>query len=73
MSDPFEVACATCHGLAAVTRPGDVRLAALKAELLHGMPELTGTRVNRAAMTSLVTIKQFERADPMASPAQDQR
>jgi hypothetical protein len=41
-------------------RPDDPRLVAIKAELLHGIPELTGKKINRVAFLALVAIDKME-------------
>jgi hypothetical protein len=38
----------------------DSRLVAIKAELLHGIPELTGAQINRAAFIALAAIDRFD-------------
>jgi hypothetical protein len=37
----------------------DPMLVAIKAELLHGIPELTGKQINTAAMLALVAINRW--------------
>lgn len=37
----------------------DPRMVAIKAELLHGIPELTGTQINRAAFLAVVAINRL--------------
>jgi hypothetical protein len=43
-----------------VIRPNDPKLVAIKAELLHGIPELTGKQINSAAMLALIAINKLE-------------
>jgi hypothetical protein len=46
--------------MATVIRPDDPMLVAIKAELLHGIPELTGKQINAAAMLALIAIKRWK-------------
>jgi hypothetical protein len=46
--------------MATVIKPDDPILVAIKAELLHGIPELTGSQINRAAMLSLIAVKRLQ-------------
>jgi hypothetical protein len=48
-------------------RPDDPRLVAIKAELLHGIPELTGNQINRAAFLALIAIKRWD--EPSKEPS----
>jgi hypothetical protein len=40
-------------------RQNDPRLAAIKAGLLHGIPELTGKQINSAAFLALIAIDKL--------------
>jgi hypothetical protein len=44
--------------MATVIRQDDPMLVAIKAELLHGIPDLTGKQINAAAMLALIVIKR---------------
>jgi hypothetical protein len=44
-------------------------LVAIKAELLHGLPELTGKQINAAAMLALIAINRFNETSKTAKPA----
>jgi hypothetical protein len=49
--------------MAMVIRPDDPMLVAIKAELLHGIPELTGKQINAAATLALIAIKRGNETD----------
>jgi hypothetical protein len=42
-----------------VIKQDDPMLAAIKAELLHGVPELTGKQINTAATLALIAVKRW--------------
>jgi hypothetical protein len=46
--------------MATVIKSNDPMLVAIKAELLHGIPELTGKQINAAAMLALIAVKRWE-------------
>jgi hypothetical protein len=64
---PYPRTCARC-GLgpcpgparlpAVVIRPDDPLLVAVKAEFLHGMPDLTGRQINELAMMAVAVVKR---------------
>jgi hypothetical protein len=43
----------------AVIKQTDPRLVAIKAELLHGVPELTGTQINKAAFFAVIALDRL--------------
>lgn len=45
-------------------RQDDVRLVMIRAELLHGLPELTGAQINAAAWLALVAMERFPPPKP---------
>jgi hypothetical protein len=57
--------------MAMVIRPDDPMLVAIKAELLRGLPELTGKQINAAAMLALIAIKQKRAVAEMAAVSQE--
>jgi hypothetical protein len=46
--------------MATLIKPNDPMLVAIKAELLHGLPELTGKQINTAAMLALIAVKRLQ-------------
>jgi hypothetical protein len=47
----------------------DPILVAIKAEILFGLPELTGKQINAAAMLALIAVNRFNEASKAAKPA----
>lgn len=45
-------------------RQDDARLAMIRSELLHGLPELTGAQINAAAWLALVAMERFHSPKP---------
>jgi hypothetical protein len=45
--------------MATAINQNDPRLVAIKAELLHGIPELTGNQINRAAFLAVAAINRL--------------
>jgi hypothetical protein len=44
-----------------VIKPDDPILAAIKAELLRGIPELTGKQINVAALLALIAVNRYQK------------
>ena len=51
--------------MASLIRPDDPRLVAIKAELLHGLSELTGSQINRAALIAVAAINRLNETNKL--------
>ncbi len=47
--------------MATVISQTDPRLVAIKAKILHGVPELTGRQINAAAMMAVIAIDRLSK------------
>jgi hypothetical protein len=57
--------------MATVIKPDDPMLVAIKAEILFGLPELTGKQINSAAMLALIAVKRQQAGPTNLVPTND--